>query len=279
MIQTIADLQTHTADEIEKARKSIDFKGLALNAIKKMGQRPGYTFEEWEEKKASLKPETCSTCNGRGTVMPKLRTVGTIHASSATKCVAALYYDVTGEIAPKVELSTELLITFGIGTAIHEVVQAALSLALEDRFRDEVRIDVPDALICDGSVDGEAYFPLCRSGLEIKTISENEFTKLRKPKPDHVVQAGALYSKGLDVPFMSYLYISKGWPHPMKEYVKVYDDSVFTKWYLEKGIKVEDALEEGKPPVADASPYECKGCGYSHECPQALGIRDRFRRR
>ena len=119
MIQTIADLESHTPAEIEKARKSIDFKGLAMNAIKQLGQRPGYTFEEWEAAKAELKPETCPTCNGRGTVMPRMRTVGTIHASSATKCVTALYFDVTGEIAPKVELSTELLITFEIGTAIH----------------------------------------------------------------------------------------------------------------------------------------------------------------
>ena len=95
MIETIADLQTHTADEIELARKSVDFKGIALNALKEMGKRPGHTYEEWKAAKAALKPQTCPTCDGTGEVMPKMRTVGTIHASSATKCVAALYYDVT----------------------------------------------------------------------------------------------------------------------------------------------------------------------------------------
>ena len=74
---------------------------------------------------------------------------------------------------------------------------------LEHMDEDEVRVDLPEALILDGSADGVGQFPLCRAGLEIKTMSEKEFGTLRKPKPEHIVQASALYSKGLDVPFMS----------------------------------------------------------------------------
>lgn len=273
MIVTISDLENASDKEIEKARKSVSFKKLLEAQLKKDGSKPGLTYDEWEEKAKNRKAKECETCRGTGEVMEKLRTVGTIHASSSSRCVTRLYYDVTGEIAPKEELSIALLITFAIGHAIHDVAQKAMHRAMKDNFEDEVRVDLPEALILDGSADGVGWFPLCRAGLEIKTMSEREFATLRKPKPEHIVQASALYSKGLDVPFMSFLYISKGWPHSMKEYVIAYDEKRFRAWYREKAGKVEEALETGKPPRADASKYECKDCGYSYECPQALGFR------
>jgi CRISPR/Cas system-associated exonuclease Cas4 (RecB family) len=278
VIKTIRDLDTASDEEIEKARKSVNFKGLVFSQLKEDGEKPGMTLDEWQEFVDNREPHECPACHGEGEILPRVRTVGTIHASSSSKCVAALYYDVTGELAPKESLSPELQFTFAIGHAIHDLVQKALHRAMGEDFEDEVRVDLPEALIINGSADGRAYFPRCRVLLEIKTISEKEFGKLRKPKSEHLTQAAGLYAKGLDVPFISFLYISKGWPHDMKEYVLVYDDAVFRKWYREKGIKVENALEERRPPKADASPYECKNCSYGYGCPQRLGNKSAFRR-
>lgn len=282
MIETISDLEDYSDAEIEQARQSINFKGLAYRALKEEGSQPGLTLDEWRKKKDGRKPKPCPTCEGKGTLIERMRTVGTIHASSAEKCVAALYFDVTGEIAPDVYLKPELLITFQIGHAIHAYIQGLLYKVVDEDegplfyFEDEVTVDLPEALICGGSADGDSDWPKARCLLEIKTMGPSEFPKLRKPKKEHITQAMGLYAKGLDAPFVSFLYISKMWPHEMKEYVMVYDEAVFQKWYAEKGIKVEEALEKGRPPLAKASAYECKQCGYRNGCSQAVGIRDRF---
>lgn len=280
MIKTIADLEDATEAEIKEAKKSFRFKERVTYQMNQMGKQTGLTLEEWEERVGKRKPEECPTCQGRGSVLPRLRTVGTIHASSATKCVTALYYDVTGEIAPKEELSIELQITFKIGHAIHNMLQHALHQVDDDDFDfdDEVKVDLPDAMIENGRADGEAETDLARGLLEIKTISGDDFSKLRGPKKEHLTQAVGLYAKGRDAPFVVFLYISKTWPHKIKEYVIEYDEKYFKEWYRKKGIKVENALDEGKPPKADASAYDCKSCSYGYACPQRLGMLDRFKR-
>ena len=280
MIETISDLKKASKQEISDAIRNIDIRGVVTRGLVNRGRRPGYTMDQWRKEREKRESETCPTCAGRGHVHQKLRTVGTIHASGATRCVVSLYYDVTGEIAPAEELKPELLITFEIGHAIHGLVQEVLHEELGDAFADEVRVDLQEAMILNGSADGIIWLPRCRVLLEIKTISENEYGKLRKPKPDHLIQAVGLYAKGLDVPFISFLYISKGWPHDIKEYVVPYDERVFQNWYSQWGIKVEEALEEGVPPRAEnVSAYTCGQCKYNSDCPQALGMRDRFKKK
>lgn len=278
MIQTIADLQKATRSEINKAKKSISFKKHVVAQFKKDGETPGMTYEEWEKASAARKPEPCGTCHGKGEYIRPMRSVGTIHASSAHTCVARLYHDVVGDIRPQNDISYELRITFEIGHAIHGAIQAALHRAMGPDFQDEVRVDLTEALISNGHADGVGRFALARALLEIKTISEADFAKIRGPKTEHITQAAGLYAKALDAPFISFLYVSKGWPHNIKEYLLEYDEAVFDKWYREKGKKVEEALDEGRPPIAKATEYECKNCPYRLGCQQVIGFRDRFAR-
>jgi CRISPR/Cas system-associated exonuclease Cas4 (RecB family) len=278
VIDTIAELENYSEEEIESTRASINLKGILEAQLIESGKSPGMTQTEWEKANKNRRRGVCPTCSGEGYVGEKLRTVGTIHASSNSACIAALYYDVTGEIRKATEISIALQLTFAIGHAIHAQIQDAFHTALEEDYKSEVPVDLPEAMICNGSADGVIALSLCSVLLEIKTISPDEFGKLRKAKPEHLIQA-SLYAKGLDVPFISFLYVSKGWPHDIKEYVQVYDEDVFHTWYRGKGSKVEEALENGKPPVANASSYECKNCGYRKDCPQAVGINDRFRRK
>jgi len=196
VIETIRDLERASQKEIDDALRNIDIRGIVTKGLVERGRRPGYTMDQWREKRDSREPEDCPTCYGRGTVLEPIRTVGTVHASGACKCVVSIYYDVTGEIAPKEELKPELLITFGIGHAIHGLVQDVLHDQLGDTFADEVRVDLQEAMILNGSADGIIWLPRCRVLLEIKTISETEYGKLRKPKPEHLIQARDCMRRG-----------------------------------------------------------------------------------
>ena len=123
MIQTIADLEGLTPEEIEDARSRINLRGLYYMGVKRNGKSEGLTLPEYEEWKAK-KPDTeCGTCRGSGLVKEYHRSVGTIHASSAHSCVRRLYYDVDGSYRPKQYIRPELQITFAMGHAIHDDVQ------------------------------------------------------------------------------------------------------------------------------------------------------------
>ena len=277
MIRTIADLESATEEEIEEARKSINLKFIATRQMKKDGKKIGLSYDMWETFLKTRQPLPCTSCDGTGLVMPTVRSVGTIHASQTARCKLRLYYDIIGDFQPEEYIPPELQITFTIGHAVHAVVQAALNTALGDTFRDEVKVDIDDFLIYGSSTDGLWEAPKARVVLEIKTMSEKEFQKLNKPKPDHRLQANGIYATGLDCPFICYLYVSKGWPHSIKQYVEVYDPRLLSQWVREKWRPIEKALMDGVPPIPDATKYECKECCYKRDCPQAL-VRDKFSR-
>lgn len=268
-IRTIADLETADKTEVEEILRRIDVRGLVYRQMKADGRQKGMTRHEYIAKLKEQGPVTCKHCEGEGVIVPRMRTVGTIHSSSAHKCRTRLYYDVTGELAPEDEISPELQFIFDIGHALHARVQRALSKALGEHFEAEVPVNIIEALIADGSADGVLDMGDHRVVLEIKTINASEFADLNKPKPDHVLQA-SLYATGLDIPFICFLYIGKE-NLMMKQFPIVYDRAVYTEWWYRNIPQIEDALESGKPPVANAKKYECKQCPYTNGCPQSVG--------
>jgi hypothetical protein len=277
VIATIADFLAATPAEIREAQASINLRGVLKSQLALQGKEERMTSEEWEHYMETRTPETCRCCNGKGTVLPPSRMVGVVHASYSESCVRSLYYDVTADKRTQSFISPELQFTFAIGHAIHDLVQKSLHRALGENFQSEVKVDLPKAYILGSSTDGVVTLPLCRVVLEIKTMSEDEWGKLRKPLDKHITQAAGMYAVGLDVPFTSFLYISKGWPHDVKEFVLPYDDRVFKRWWVRKGSKLEKALEAGAPPQADATAYECKSCGHEWRCEQSLANKkDRF---
>lgn len=269
MIWTISDLDGHSEEEIETIRQSINLTQYYYKGANQNGKQVGLTLEEYEELERAPATETCRSCNGTGLWKKTHRSVGTIHASSAHTCRRRLYYDVTAEHAPKSRFRPELLVTFAIGHAVHEVVQNALHTALPGKFRDEVRVDNDEAFVDNSRTDGVVELPQARVLLEIKTIG-GEFEKLTEPKPEHIIQAVGIYAHSLDIPFISFLYVSKAWPYNVKEYVLTYDPKVYRKWWRKKGSKVEDAIAAGKPPIADASKSECGQCPYNYFCEQRI---------
>jgi len=267
MINTISDLKDYTAEEIENVRSGIDLRGYFYIGAKKMGTQVGATLEEYEDWKAKEPDLECRPCRGSGLYKAPKRSVGTIHASSAHMCVRRLYYDVIADKAPKSNINTQLQITFQMGHAIHDVVQKALHASLGENFKDEVRVDLDEAFVINSRTDGVCVLPTARVLLEIKSIGK-EFDRLTEPKPEHLTQAMGIYATALDVPFVSYLYVSKLWPHEVKEFVLPYNERVYKRWWRKKGSLVEAAIEAGEPPIADADKYQCKDCPYNYFCEQ-----------
>lgn len=288
-ILSIDDLDDLTDRELKSVISGLQVRAQLVKQLKAQGSRTGLTLEEYNEQVAGREPMDCPKCAGEGVLLPpKPREVGVIHPSSSYKCVLRLYYDVTGEIAPKEYIKPELQLTFLIGHAVHDYIQAALTRIFGEDFEAEVPIDM--AGLVRGHCDGVIYVTL-KTGrvvkviLEIKTAGPSTYDKLTKPLEEHRIQANALYATALDGPFVVYLYVSKTWPHPIKEYVEVYDPSLFRIWWKKKGEKVEKALENREAgakfpePVADAKPSECGDCPYEHSCPGSLAKkRSPFRR-
>lgn len=269
MIKTIEDLDNSTPEEIEEIRSSIKIREHYYKGARAMGKTTGLTIKEYREWEDTPATDTCRSCDGTGLWKEGRRSVGTIHASSAHTCRLRLYYDVLAEHPPKNDFRPELLVTFAMGHAIHDVVQKALHIALPGDFRDEVRVDYPEAFVINSRTDGVIDLPHARVLLEIKSIG-SEFDNLTEPKKDHMIQAVGIYATALNVPFISFLYVSKKWPHSVKEFVVPYDKKVYRKWWRNKGSKVDEALNSGQPPIADADKNTCQQCPYNYFCDQRL---------
>jgi CRISPR/Cas system-associated exonuclease Cas4 (RecB family) len=269
MIWTTEDLKNATPEEVEKVRSRISIKEHYYVGLRRTGRSVGLTLDEYEKWQEQEPTDPCPTCKGTGLWKKPVRSVGCIHASSAHTCRRRLYYDVVADHAPKQEISPELQHTFRIGHAMHDVAQAALHESLAGSFRDEVRVDMPEAFITNSRTDGVIELPHTRVLLEIKSIG-SEFDRLTEPKKDHLTQAVGIYATALDIPFISFLYISKKWPLPVKEFVVAYDGRIYRKWWRSKGSHVENALEAGEPPVADANKQMCSQCPYNYFCTQRI---------
>jgi len=271
MIKTIEELDSASDVEIESVLAMIDIKNAFYTQAEKDATRTGLTAEEYEKlQDAGFKKSACKSCNGTGIKTHYPRSVGTIHASAAHYCRTRLYYDVVAEEAPIDSFPIGTHITFQIGHAIHDYVQSTLSRAfLDDEFEEEVKVDLPEAFVFGSSADGLFKTEDYRAVLEIKSIG-SEFENLVKPKKSHLVQAMGIYATALDAPFVVFLYVSKKWPHPIKQFVVPYDKKVYENWKRTKLKFVEQGLIDGKPPIADSAASECNDCRYAHICDQNL---------
>lgn len=308
---TVDSLDDYDPAFIEDVRKAISLKTILIRQAEFDGMEVGITLDEYLDFLNTRRPHTCPACQGKGTVLPKKRSVGTIHPSSATRCRLRLYKDVMGKERTAQSLPLGLRITFQIGHAVHDLLQTTLHNAakwdeeyhavrlredpenppkklightdwldaIDFDFEDEAYVELIEALIDGGHTDGVAILNVFVDGrevrvkvvLEIKTMSEKQFVKLSKPKDDHRVQAHGLYATACDAPFICYLYVDKGFPHPIAEYVETYDHGVYSKWRREKCDPIEEAIEEGVEPVADANKWECEDCSYNKNCAQRVG--------
>ena len=126
-----------------------------------------------------------------------------VHASELSKCMRALVYGIMGmERKANKGADVNMLMRFKMGHAIHALVQYEWSQIAEKsegliQFEDEVKVspEVSAAAAqwnirssCDGIITccaPQGGGPQVRVGLEIKTISDDGYKKLRQPQSDH----------------------------------------------------------------------------------------------
>lgn len=267
-ILSIDDLKGASNTDLRAAVSGLRIKERVLDRISAMGRKESMTRAEYIAHVEALEEHDCPVCKGKGKVKPaKPREIGCVHPSQAHKCLLRNYYDVTGELRAREAVEWKFQATFAIGHAIHGLVQTALELELgSQQFSPEAKVDLG---FIRGNTDGDIWLPTVHAVLEIKTMG-SEYKDLGVPREDHQLQANGLYATGLDAPFVVFLYVSKEWPYPIKEFVVEHDPTIFRKWMRAKGEKIQRALESGDPPIADAAPSECKECPYAHACDQKL---------
>ena len=274
MIKTIEDLKAASPEEVERIRRRIDVLGTIYMQTKKDARRVAMTQAEYDAKVLARKPKTCPKCEGAGQVTEHLRHVGSLHPSGAYKCRTRQYYEMIAEEPYAEDIDPELFYIFAIGTAVHVIFQGCLHRALGDRFEDEVRVELAEALVeggaADGVIDGDEY----RVVNEFKTMGGG-YDKLTSPKKEHILQA-SIYAKALDVPFISFLYFHKE-NSEMKEFVIPFDERAYNTFLREKVAPIEAALWSRIPPIADAAKGECGKCPI-YNCQQKIGERNTFHR-
>lgn len=187
----------------------------------------------------------------------KWRSSGYYSPSSVPYCARAMYYQRRG-IEQRNCLEAKTRITFGVGHAVHDMLQGWLVEALGD---DAVTMEVgcvDEELGLKGSADGLFELEHFRKTLEIKTISGRQFASLAKPKPEHVAQASC-YAFMLDTPLLDFIYICKEWPHEIKVFTTFFDRVAWGK-VVDKLESVERCVEAESPPPQEVgrSCWECK---------------------
>lgn len=210
-----------------------------------------------------------------------------LHASELNGCLRQAAYSLTGmkKKADAANTNTNMLMRFELGSAVHAVLQDDFQRMCADTngrllFDDEVRIDRDTSPLAaqydfSSSTDGIFTFfdeqdnPYLRVGLEIKTMSKDEFDKANKPKEQHVMQ-GTMYQKLLDVPLMWFLYYNKSnsnYTPPLAPWVVPFDKNIWSR--LEsRASQVHTLVRENSLPDREEG-MQCSWCPYAWTCEPA----------
>lgn len=211
------------------------------------------------------------------------RTPG-LHASELNSCLRQAFYAVKGEtrdIDPT-KLDVNMRMRFHLGTAMHSLLQddfhrVAATTGGRVLFEDEVKIDkslggVAEKYDYSSSADGvftfldETGVPYLRFGLEIKTMSDKEFEKNKKPTAKHHEQ-GTFYQKNLDLPLIWYLYYNKSnsnWTRPEAPWIIPFDNKEWGKIEA-KSESVHLHVVNNNTPDREEGMH-CKWCPFTKQC-------------
>ena len=190
------------------------------------------------------------------------RKVGVHHPSALGGCTRARYYDRLG-IAPKPRKPVEQLVMFEVGHAIHDRWQKILQKMFPG-FEAEL-LAVDEELFMAGHCDG--VFRIKDWILEIKTVGDSSFRRLRSPKKDHVEQAHC-YMWAFDVPRSQILYICRN-TGLMKNYKRKFSMETW-RTIVGKFEEIEDGIVAEQPPPKEPNTWVCPGCKFFHVCEPEL---------
>ena len=212
-----------------------------------------------------------------------------IHASEISKCLRALVYGIMGmeRIADPQHADTNMLMRFRMGHAIHGMLQndwhriAAASNGLM-KFQHDIKVS-PELggaasvwiiyTHCDGIITlcDEYGNELIRIGLEIKSISDSGFSKLKSPQKDHLEQT-TVYMATLNLPLMWLLYYNKSSSNistSFSPFLFKFDDKL---WHNVLEIRFAQAthMAQTNQVPAGTEGLHCKWCPFTHACQPAI---------
>jgi hypothetical protein len=210
---------------------------------------------------------------------PRDNRQGHFHPSAIGSCGRRNVYEYIR--APAVAtIDPDDLEVFDMGHAVHGLVQgkmAELGTSLATKgvgysFRAEVRFDPEtDVLYQDlhvgGTTDGilEIWTDTWkqRGILEVKSIKDENFVKLRGPKEDHVMQAH-IYAKRFDCPIIWIWYFNKN-TSERKVYTVIFQQEIFERAVAKYVLWLSHA-GDGTLPDREESFYICPRCEYREVC-------------
>lgn len=205
---------------------------------------------------------------------------GVFHPSAIDMCGRRSVYEYL-RYPKENHFEEEDLEIFAMGHAVHDLVQetiANLSETLEKdgygiEFSPELkRPDIDplyDDLGCGGTTDGLIRIYRLdgswaqRSILEVKSMKDNLWEKLRSPKIGHRMQAH-LYALRFDCPIIYYWYYNKNTSR-RKVYSEVFDSEIADEALNRLGTWKEYADRKELPP-REESWYMCPRCAYKDHC-------------
>jgi len=207
-----------------------------------------------------------------------------VHASEVSGCLRRLVYGIQGaqrRVKPE-DVNINMRRRFQLGHMLHALTQDDFDLMCMHTdgkltFLDEVKVhpDMGGAAetyhihsSCDGIFTflNEQYNPYLRVGLEIKTMSADQFEKATKPLDYHLDQV-CVYMKTLDLPLMWLFYYNKSnsnWTKPMAPYLITFDHKLWGR--LEQRITHAYAAASARQLPERQEGLPCTWCPFTWTC-------------
>ena len=188
-----------------------------------------------------------------------VRRTGVYHPSALSGCRRALYYDRIGE-KPVQNIRPTLRMLFGAGHACHDFIQGVLSDKGKTEFESEIAVSVKEYDIF-GHTDG--VYRKRGWVIVIKSISDNGFRVLVKPKTEHILQLHC-YMKALGMPRGQILYVNRDNGQYRAFRIK-FDGAVWSN-IVDIINYVEGHVKNNTIPDREESFFYCRSCKFAHTC-------------
>lgn len=219
----------------------------------------------------------CKKCDRRGWYEVHPRYPG-IHPSQINNdCMLRLYNDVVG-IEGQQRHEARMQLVFDLGHAVHAMFQSyGLKGAWGPYYIPEAPINgelqqLAEMLMIEGHADADTIITVDIEGSpviyevgvvhEYKTINTHGFSKLTRPKPEHLRQA-LIYSACLNRPVVAYLYFDKN-DSNLVDFPVEFNPELW-RIISAKIQMMVDFYKRGVAPQGDPG-YHCQECPYVNSC-------------
>jgi hypothetical protein len=191
--------------------------------------------------------------------------------SAGKSCDRCIAYGLMGEAEERV-ISPKLYRIFHMGHAFHDQIQAALRMATNGEFVDEVKVDHGENLLFAGHCDGKYK----KKAVEIKTMSTKGCEKLSRPKKDHIDQV-TIYatSPQMEAEEEDFIYANKD-TGELHGFVQKVSRKTWAR-LASRATRIVRSVKEGIMPDRIEKDYICAECKFRWKCRPTLQARSFFR--